>query len=120
MLLGTFNAVHSMPAGMVTAKRFCSQCDDPFLLLGPMRKDRRRESRRPPSSLISGSNRMRPSLSAVTRGCPESMKVSVYQAIAHDFSSVIDRKSALQIPPRVLRDEGVEVHRHFALPNEGG
>jgi len=42
------------------------------------------------------------------------VKVYAYQAIALDLSSVIDRKGTLQISPRVLRDEGVEVHWHFA------
>src|SRR2546426_10516872 len=40
-------------------------------------------------------------------------------AKAYDLSRIIDRTSTLQIQRRVRRDEGVEIHRHFILPDEG-
>src|SRR5580693_2978876 len=45
------------------------------------------------------------------RARQKSVNVAVYQAIARDLSSIIDRESTLQILARVRRDEGVEVHR---------
>ena len=43
----------------------------------------------------------------------KSVNLAVYRALAHDLSSIIDRCSRLQIPRRALRDEVVEVLRHF-------
>src|SRR5947207_9469298 len=49
-------------------------------------------------------------------GSPECVKLAVRcNALARDLSRIIDRFSRQQMQRRV-RDQGVEVHRHFALP----
>jgi hypothetical protein len=55
----------------------------------------------------------------VTWGRQESVSFAMYRAVARDLSSVIDRFSSLQIPGRVSRDEGVEVHQDFVFPEDG-
>src|SRR5580692_11364096 len=54
---------------------------------------------------------------AVARSCHKTVNGAVYQAIARDLSSIIDRGSALQIPRRALRDEGVEVGHYAVFPD---
>jgi hypothetical protein len=49
----------------------------------------------------------------------ESVSFAVYRAVARDLSRIIERLSSLQIPRRVLRNEFIEVHRNFVLPDEG-
>src|ERR1035438_6704219 len=47
------------------------------------------------------------------------MRAAVYRAKAHDLARIVDPLRALEIPTRVRRDERVEGHRCFALPDDG-
>jgi hypothetical protein len=46
------------------------------------------------------------------------MDIAVYHAKARDLARIIDPLGAHQIPTRVCRDEGVEIHPGIPLPDE--